>query len=210
MTTAVTVIDYGMGNLLSVCRALEHLGATVTLSGDPLTVEGAERLVLPGVGAFGDGMAELRQRGLVEVLRDRAGAGTPLLGICLGAQMLLDGSEEFGDHAGLGLIPGRVRALPASDTAGRPLKIPHVGWADLHGDRPHPLLAGIPDGSAVYFVHSFQCHPADREHLLAHCRLGDRPVTAMVARDNVSGCQFHPEKSGPVGLQILANFLAGD
>lgn len=208
MGSKVTVIDYGMGNLLSVCRALEHLGAEVTLSHEPDVIVQADKLILPGVGAFGDGMNELNKRGLSDVLRDKANDGTPILGICLGAQMLLDSSEEFGSHQGLGLIPGRVLAIPTTDTEGRPLKVPHVGWSDLDTDHNHPLLKGIPTPSAVYFVHSFQCHPNDENDLITHCLLGGHKITAMVAHANIAGCQFHPEKSGPVGLRILANFLS--
>lgn len=210
MSRAVTLIDYGMGNLLSVARALEQEGASVSQSDDPEVIAQAERLVLPGVGAFGDGMVELRRRGLHDAVRQRVAAGVPLLGICLGAQMLLDGSAEFGDHQGLGIIPGAVRAIPATDTDGTPLKVPHVGWADLHADHDHPLLAGVPAGSAVYFVHSYQCHPALADDLIAHCELGGHRLTALVAHGRVAGCQFHPEKSGPVGLRILRNFLDWD
>lgn len=207
MKPGVTVIDYGMGNLLSVCRALEHVGATVTLSSDPDDIARAERLLLSGVGAFGNGMAELDRRGLIEPIRRRAAAGTPLLGICLGAQMLLDSSEEFGEHRGLGLIPGEVRAIPTQDTEGHPLKVPHVGWADLYGVRPHPLLDGVASETAVYFVHSYQCHPRDSDHLISHCDFGGHRLNAMIGYGNITGCQFHPEKSGPTGLRILSNFL---
>lgn len=207
MTPRVTVIDYGMGNLLSVCRALEHVGATVTLSSDPNDIARAERLLLSGVGAFGNGMAELDRRGLIEPIRRRAAEGTPLLGICLGAQMLLDSSEEFGEHRGLGLIPGEVRAIPTRDTEGQPLKVPHVGWADLHGVRPHPLLVGLAAEAAVYFVHSYQCHPRDGHNLISYCDFGGHRLNAMIALGHITGCQFHPEKSGPTGLRILSNFL---
>jgi glutamine amidotransferase len=207
MSAGVTVIDYGMGNLLSVCRALEHVGADVTLSGDPEIILQSERLVLPGVGAFGDGMAELERRQLIEPIRKRTADNTPLLGICLGAQMLLDNSEEFGNHNGLELIHGQVRAIPTTDTSGQPLKVPHVGWSDLHIDQPHPLLEGLPPESAVYFVHSFQCLPQDKRDLIGHCNLGGHAITAMISHGRITGCQFHPEKSGPVGLHILRNFL---
>lgn len=207
----ITVIDYGMGNLLSVCRAFEHLGAEVELTADPEAVRRAERLVLPGVGAFGDGMAALNDLGLSSAIREAAVGGTPVLGICLGAQMLLDGSEEFGEHQGLGLIPGRVRAIPASGSQGEPLKVPHMGWADLHAANDtcfdHPLLAGTVRGSAVYFVHSFQAHPLAEADRAAECDYAGNRLTAMISHGKVFGCQFHPEKSGPVGLQILKNFV---
>lgn len=206
----VTVIDYGMGNLLSVCRALEHLGADVILSQAGDTIADAQRLILPGVGAFGDGMAELGKRRLIAPLRRAADAGTPLLGICLGAQMLLDGSEEFGEHPGLGLIPGAVRAIPDHGRDGQPLKVPHMGWAELLPTAQglaHPLLAGIRAGSSVYFVHSYQAHTQDPADVVARCDHGGNTLTAMIAHANIYGCQFHPEKSGPVGLRLLKNFL---
>lgn len=207
----VTVVDYGMGNLLSVCRALEHLGARVELSNRAQAVSGADSLVLPGVGAFGEGRRELDRLGLNDALQRFAEAGRPLLGICLGAQLLLDESLEFGRHPGLGLIPGRVEAIPVVSGSGHSLKVPHMGWADL---RPpsgrsfdHPLLTGIEPDSAVYFVHSFRCRPDSAAHLSAECDYDGEPIGAVMARDSVFGCQFHPEKSGPVGLQILDNFL---
>ncbi len=207
----VTVIDYGMGNLLSVRRALEYLGAEVRLSSDAAEMEDADCLVLPGVGAFGEGYRELRRLGLIDAIRAYATTGRPVLGICLGAQLLLDESDEFGRHPGLGLIPGRVEAIPRRDENGRPLKIPHMGWADLqpHSGQTfdHPLLAGVEPHSAVYFVHSFQCHPSSPQHLAAGCDYDGIPISAMVAHQSIFGCQFHPEKSGPVGLKILENFL---
>ena len=207
----ITVIDYGMGNLLSVRRAFEQVGAEVILTADPEQVRQAERLVLPGVGAFGDGMAALEQRGLSDAIREAAGRGVPLLGICLGAQMLLDASEEFGTHQGLGLIPGQVQAIPAQGSDGNELKVPHMGWADLHpANQQHfdnPLLAHTAQGSAVYFVHSFQAHPVDGSDLAAVCDYAGNRLSAMLHRNNVYGCQFHPEKSGPVGLNILQQFV---
>lgn len=207
MKPTVTIIDYGMGNLLSVCRALEYVGATVTLSSDPEDIQRASRLVLPGVGAFGDGMAELKRRGLIEPIVQRTGDGVPLLGICLGAQMLLDASEEFGRHQGLGLIHGEVRAVPTTGTNGQALKVPHVGWADLVYEDEHPFLKDIPANSAVYFVHSFQCHPSDDHDLIGHCDFGGHRLSAIIGHGQIIGCQFHPEKSGPVGLCILKNFM---
>lgn len=209
----VTVIDYGMGNLLSVCRALEHCGATVNLTGDGDGIDRAERLVLPGVGAFGDGMKELAGRHLIEPITRSAADGRPLLGICLGAQMLLDSSEEFGHHAGLGLIPGAVTAIPPNGADGKPHKIPHMGWAPMQpagdgADWSNPLLNGTPENTAFYFVHSFQLQPADADHLAAITDYNGIPVGAMVAKARIFGCQFHPEKSGPAGLDILRNFLA--
>jgi len=210
----VTVIDYGMGNLFSVCRAIEHCDAEPVLCSDPDEIPRAERLVLPGVGAFGDGMAELERRELRGAIRVAAWEGKPLLGICLGMQMMMDSSEEFGLHVGLGLIPGSVTAIPAETPAGDPLKVPHVGWNALvqtHalGGWNGTLLEGTPPSSAVYFVHSYAAVPDHDEHRLANCNYGGHVVCAAVARSNVVGCQFHPEKSGPVGLAILRRFIHG-
>lgn len=208
----VTVIDYGIGNLFSVSRALEHCGAQVRLSGDVSDIVAATHLVLPGVGAFADGMQGLRERGLVEPLRRYAASGRPLLGICLGMQMLASVSEEFGQHEGLGLVPGRVVPVRSTDVEGRALKIPHIGWSGLDPARDGAWegtpLAGTPAGSAVYLVHSFHMVPDDPADLLAECRYGGRGVTAAIRRGAVFGCQFHPEKSGPVGLDILKAFVA--
>ena len=207
MKPTVTIIDYGMGNLLSVCRAFEHVGATVILSSNPEDIRQTTHLVLPGVGAFGDGMAELKRRGLIEPIKQCTHDGIPLLGICLGAQMLLDVSEEFGSHQGLGLIHGEVRAVPPTGINGPALKVPHVGWADLESEHNHPLLIGLPAHSAVYFVHSFQGHPSDEHDLIGYCDFGGHRLSAIIGHGQVTGCQFHPEKSGPVGLGILKNFL---
>ena len=210
----VTVIDYGMGNLFSVCRAIEHCDAEPVLCSDPDEVLRAERLVLPGVGAFGDGMAELERRELRGPLRVAAWEGRPLLGICLGMQMLMNSSEEFGLNAGLGLIPGCVTAIPDTTPAGEPLKVPHVGWNTISetqtmGGWNGTLLEGTPRRSAVYFVHSFAAVPDHDEHRLAECVYGGHRVCAAVARGDIVGCQFHPEKSGPVGLAILRRFIHG-
>jgi glutamine amidotransferase len=211
-TAKVVVIDYGMGNLLSVQRGLEHCGGVVTLTSDPTAILSSPRVVLPGVGAFADGMAGLRQAGLDGVVREVAARGTPLLGICLGMQMLLDESEEFGSTSGLGLIPGKVVAIPAFTMDGRPQKIPHIGWSSLEfaGGRNSwegTLLRSMRPGEATYFVHSFMANPADQNNRVADCLYGGQKVAAAIKRDNVFGCQFHPEKSGAVGLRILSRFL---
>ena len=207
----VTVIDYGMGNLHSVCRALEHVGADPRLTEDPAEARAAKQLVLPGVGAFKDGMAELAKRGFVEALRDYAKTGRPLLGICLGMQMLFEESEEFGRHQGLGLLKGAVRAIPAQGTDGRPRKIPHVGWRAVHpaweGAWDDTLMAETPDGSEFYFVHSYTAMPAHREDRLADADYDGCAISAAVRRGNVYGFQFHPEKSGPAGLALLQRFV---
>lgn len=209
----VTVIDYGVGNLLSVSRALEHCGARVTITSESAAILASARVVLPGVGAFSDGMAALQAKGLDTLVHQLAVAGTPLLGICLGMQMLFDESEEFGATAGLGLIPGRVVHIPATTTTGEPHKIPHIGWNELVlpvqcDTWQSGLLADVEPGEAVYFAHSFMVVPASQEFRLADCNYGGIPISAAVQRDNVMGCQFHPEKSSAVGLKILRRFIS--
>ena len=207
----VTVIDCGIGNLYSVGRAFEVSGAEVVFASTPCEVARAGHLVLPGVGAFESGMAGLRTRDLVGPIRAHAEAGKPLLGICLGMQMLASESLEFGEHEGLGLIPGRVVPLPRQTVDGVSLKVPRVGWADLAcapGARwARTDLEGTREGDSVYLVHSFHVRtdePADR---LAVSDFGGHAVCTVIRRGSVTGCQFHPEKSGPVGLGILRRFL---
>ena len=198
----VAVIDYGVGNLFSLRRSLEAVGAEAAVTADEKVIARADRLILPGVGAFGDAADKLRTAGLDRVLLEQAGAGKYILGICLGMQLLFDRSFEFGEHAGLGLIAGDVVDMTPVVPAG--YKVPHIGWNALHFTRPHPLFRYIKEGDCVYFVHSFY---ADRceEAVIATAEYGPA-LTAAAARDNVLGCQFHPEKSGPVGLAILRAF----
>lgn len=207
----VVVIDYGIGNLLSVTRAFEAVGVEVQLTNQHRSIAAADRLVVPGVGAFGDGMRGLHQRDLVDPIREFTTKGRPFLGICLGMQLMLDESEEFGLHAGLGLIPGRIVQAPTVDPAGRPVKVPHIGWNALQpgqrNDWDGTILQGIPAGAACYFVHSFMAVPHDPAALLAKCTYSGYPITAVVAQNYLYGCQFHPEKSGTVGLKILENFI---
>ena len=209
---AVAVIDYGMGNLHSVCRALEHVGAEPVLTDSPEDARAAQHLVLPGVGAFKDGMAELAKRGFVEALRDYSKTGRPLLGICLGMQMLFEESEEFGRHEGLALMPGAVRAIPPAGADGKPHKIPHVGWRAVQPAWPgawsDSLFTGTPEGSEFYFVHSFTAMPAHEKDRLADADYDGCTISAAVRRGNVYGFQFHPEKSGPAGLALLERFVA--
>lgn len=211
MSNTVTLIDYGVGNLLSVARAFEYCGANVVLSDDPVEIERAERLVLPGVGAFADGMQGLKDRGLLDPIHRYAYSGRPLLGICLGMQMLATTSEEFGEHQGLGLIPGRVRAIPSIATDGTPLKSPHIGWSPLQlPDQTlwsDSLLADTAPGTSVYLVHSYAVEPDDQGHLLSVCIYGGHRIVTGIRRGAIVGCQFHPEKSGPAGLRMLAAFL---
>jgi glutamine amidotransferase len=208
----VAVMDYGVGNLLSVRRALEHCGAEVAVTADRGALLSAPRVILPGVGAFANAMAELRARGLDEVSKEIAARGVPLLGICLGMQMLLDESEEFGVTAGLGLMAGRVVPVPTVTVDGKPHKIPHIGWNSLvlpteRQEWAGTLVGNITQGEAVYFVHTFMAPPADPRDRVADCLYGGNQIPAVIERDNVSGCQFHPEKSGEVGLKILRAFL---
>jgi glutamine amidotransferase len=210
--TRVTVIDYGIGNILSVCRAFEQCGAEVLLTTSPSDVDKADRLVLPGVGAFSNGMAGLSAGGFVEPIRKYSMTSRPFLGICLGMQMMLEASEEFGLHEGLGLIPGNVVAIPPVGTDGKPHKIPHIGWNTLLPPTSTTnwngtILAGIAAGTEVYFVHSFTAVPASPVHRLADCDYDGRVISAAVKCDNLYGCQFHPEKSGEAGLRIIKNFL---
>lgn len=207
----VTVVDYGVGNLLSVQRGFEHCGAKVTLTADPERILSAERVVLPGVGAFENAMIALGELNLVEVIKEVGRRDTPLLGICLGMQLLLNESDEFGITAGLGLIPGRVVAVPVQSTSGDDQKVPHVGWNALvpsssQLDWNGTLLQDNRPGDASYFVHSFMAVPIDPLHRIADCMFGGHGIPAVIGRDKITGCQFHPEKSGEVGLKILRRF----
>jgi glutamine amidotransferase len=196
----IAIVDYGIGNLGSVSKAFRHVGADARLTGVPDELRRANALVLPGDGAFAAAMDELRARGLLPVLREAVAAGRPLLGICIGMQLLFEQSEEHGRHAGLGLLPGRVRRFDGT------LPVPHMGWNRLRPLRPHPLFDGIEPGSHVYFVHSYHCD-APPELTLATSEYG-REFAAVVGRDRVLGVQFHPEKSQAVGLRMVANFAA--
>jgi imidazole glycerol-phosphate synthase subunit HisH len=209
----VVVVDYGLGNLLSVRRGLEYCGGKVTITADPDIILSAPRVVLPGVGAFADGMSELRNLGLDAVIKEVVEQGSFLLGICLGMQMLLDESEEFGKTEGLGIIPGSVVPVPSTSTNGLLQKIPHIGWSNLVLSKgfdswENSLLQDINPGEAVYFIHSFMAVPNNPNHRIANCLYGGVPVPATIGRDNVYGCQFHPEKSGEIGLKILHRFLS--
>lgn len=203
----VVVIDYGVGNLLSVQRGLEHCGAKVSLTADPEKILAARRVVLPGVGAFSNAMQALERLSLVTVIRELANRQTPLLGICLGMQLLLEESEEFGVTPGLGLIPGRVIPVPARTVRGEVQKIPHIGWSALQpGEWKGTLLQDSHAGEATYFVHSFMAVPTNSAHRIADCLYGGHLIPATIGRDQITGCQFHPEKSGEVGLKILRRF----
>lgn len=199
----VAIVDYGVGNLFSLESSFRSVGADTVVTSDPAVLRAADRIVLPGVGAFGDAAEKLRESGLADVVVSEAKAGKPLLGICLGMQLLFEKSFEYGEHEGLGLIKGEVR--PIADVIGADLKIPHIGWNALHfGAKKHPLFRYLNEGDFVYFVHSFygaNCAGS----VIATAEYGAE-LTAAVARDNVYGCQFHPEKSGTVGMSILRAF----
>jgi len=202
----IVIIDYGMGNLRSVQKGFEKVGFEALVSDDPRVIEGADKLVLPGVGAFRDCMDNLRQGGFIGPIERHIEAGRPFLGICLGLQLLFTESEEFGRHAGLNIIPGRVRRFPADlQQAGQALKVPHMGWNQLAIQQPAPLFEGVPSGESVYFVHSYYVEPEDPSVVAATADYG-LTFCAAVWRDNVMATQFHPEKSQQVGLRILKNF----
>lgn len=195
----IAIVDYGVGNLRSVERACLQVGAEARVVANPQELSAVQGIILPGVGAFGDGMARLRAAGWVPALAEWVAAGRPLLGICLGMQLLFAESEEMGQHTGLGFLPGRVRRF------GGGVKVPHVGWNQVWPLRAHPLLAGVPSGAYAYFVHSYYVEPADPADILATTDYGE-PFASVVARGCILGLQFHPEKSQEVGLRMLANF----
>jgi glutamine amidotransferase len=199
----VAIVSYGMGNVGSVRRAMEDLGATVSMAEHPAALFEADRIILPGVGAFGECMSRLDAAGFVGPLQRVVRDGKPLLGICVGMQMLAEVGEEFGEHAGLGLIAGRVRRL---DVMGCTLRLPHMGWNDLAFDGDHPLFDSVAPGSDVYFVHSFGLEPRSTDAACATAEYGV-PLVAAVRSGNVFGTQFHPEKSSRVGRRVLRNFL---
>lgn len=207
----VTVVDYGLGNLFSVQRSLEICGVDVEVTSDIDKILSANKVVLPGVGAFSIAINELTKLNLVPVIQEVANSGIPLLGICLGMQLLMDESEEYGRHKGLGLIPGKVVHIPSASTEGNSLKLPHIGWSSLYpfikNSFPNKsLLSSIEPGEAVYFVHSYMALPNDRNQIISNCKYGGHEITAVIQEKNIYGCQFHPEKSGEVGLKILKEF----
>lgn len=199
----IAILDYGMGNLRSVQKALESVGATARITHDPDEVARATHVVLPGVGAFADAIAELRRTGLDQAFRAAVEAGKPCLGVCLGLQLLFDVSEEDGEHTGLGLLPGRIRRF----TKHPGLPIPHMGWNPLRIRRPAPLFRGLEGEISVYFVHSYYAVPARSEDVAAEADYPE-PFAAAVWRDNLMATQFHPEKSQRVGLAMYRNFAA--
>ena len=198
----IGIIDYGMGNLRSVQKGFEHVGAAASITADPEAIASAAKLVLPGVGAFADAMEGLRSRGLVEPIRDQIDSGRPFLGICLGLQLLFDRSYEDGEHTGLGVLRGEVVRFPHNG-----LKVPHMGWNELHKRRLAPMLDGLADGTHAYFVHSYYVVCGDPQVVATETDYGPL-FTSSIWRDNVFATQFHPEKSQRDGLTILRNFVA--
>jgi glutamine amidotransferase len=207
----VTIIDYGVGNLLSVQRGLEKCESSVTISSDPKVILRSDRVVFPGVGAFPDGMSALNTMNLISVIKEFAQTERPLLAICLGMELLFDESTEFSLTTGLELISGRVIPVPSSSPNGEKLKIPHIGWAELETTKTYPnwektILSDVRPHESAYFVHSFMAVPKYKENLVSTVSYGGNNLAAVVQKNNVIGCQFHPEKSGEVGLRILNRF----
>jgi imidazole glycerol-phosphate synthase subunit HisH len=202
----IALIDYGISNLRSVQKAFEHLDTAVTLVDTPDQLAQAERLILPGVGAFPAGMKGLQERGLIEPIKQAVRAGKPLIGICLGMQLLFESSDEMGETEGLNLLPGKVTRLGGSSSVVRGLKVPHMGWNQLDAVREHSLVHDLVSGSYAYFVHSYAIYPEDESIVLATTDYGE-PFASIVGCGSVCGLQFHPEKSQAVGLKLLRNFL---
>ena len=202
----IAILDYGVGNLFSLVSSLKMIGADAVVTGDPDVIRSADKLILPGVGAFADAAQKLRDSGLDEVLCEEAAKGKEIMGICLGMQLLFEKSMEYGEHRGLGLLRGSV--VPMEGVIPAALKIPHIGWNALHFQKPHKLMKYIKENDCVYFVHSYYAVDCE-DSLLATAEYG-RELTAMVGKNNVMGCQFHPEKSGTVGLNILRAFCESE
>ena len=210
-TNNIIIIDYGVGNLLSVKRGFENCDVNVKVSSDPSIISKASHVVLPGVGAFRNAMDALEKYGLVDVIKEIGAKQKPLLGICLGMQLLLDESEEFGKTKGLGLISGKVISIPSQSTKGKALKSPHIGWGTL---KPRASIENwfgtaidvISENDALYFVHSFISMPNNLKHLIAETDFGGNNIPAVISKGSIIACQFHPEKSGQAGLKILRRF----
>lgn len=213
--SSVVIVDYNIGNVFSVSHALKSVGVDPRLSSSPQEIASADRLILPGVGAFASARMELDNRGLTDAIHRFIGTGRPFLGICVGMQLLMESSSEFGESRGLGLIKGRVDRIPATTADGKPHPVPHIAWAALEAPAGRsadawsgtPLAPLTPARSACYFVHSFMAYPEHDEDVLAQAVYNGRPVTAAVRRDNIFGVQFHPERSGPAGQKVLRAFV---
>jgi glutamine amidotransferase len=209
----VAIVDYGMGNLYSVERACAHVGLDSFLTSEPDEVLRADAVVLPGVGAMPEAMRILDRSGLGDAIRESASAGTPLLGVCLGLQLLMTHGSEFTPHLGLGIIKGEVVRFEGNDSSGTPLKVPHIGWSGIRYPAGHarwvaPVLKDAPDGALMYFVHSYYVRPANPAVVAATAMYGPVEFCAAIAQDNIFACQFHPERSGPAGLAVYRNFAA--
>ena len=213
MKNRTVVVNYGIGNVYSVCNALNKLGSDALLTSVPSEIRDADRGILPGVGAFGRAMDALETSGLSDPLRDFVATGRPFLGVCIGMQMLMDSSTEFGNYPGLGLIPGEVRRLDDVNMSGVRRRVPHIGWSGLDVGNASsnwaatPLAELVPESDAVYFVHSYHCVPRDKDSRIAIADYEGLEVTAAIQRDNIFGVQFHPERSGEVGHTVLRSFL---
>jgi glutamine amidotransferase len=207
----VAIIDYGVGNLFSVHKAFSKIGVNSFITSNPQEIVNSSKVVLPGVGAFKNGMSKLIEADLLNIVKDVANSGKPLLGICLGAQMLLDSSKEFGDTLGLGLIRGKVTEIPKLSNSGERIRVPNIGWNNLCYPRGSSSIKGtvldsIPETSMTYFVHSFMMTPDDPDNRIADIDYEGIRISAAIKSGNITGTQFHPEKSGTIGLQILRNF----
>ncbi len=213
MAGRIAIVDYGVGNLFNVRRALEHVGGTSEILKDPKSILKADKLLLPGVGAFEAGIGSLRKEGLEKVVLEFQKTGKPVLGICLGMQLLMAESEENGTHRGLGVVPGKVVRFRPSDSKENRFKIPQIAWngleapAKLKNGWRGSVLAGLPEGANMYFVHSYCVQVEDERDSLAVTRYGRDVFTSVLRRGNVTGCQFHPERSGEMGLRLLKNFV---
>lgn len=210
----VAIADYGVGNLRSAQRAFAHCGARADLTSEPAAIAAADLLVLPGVGAFAHCMRSLEACGLIEPVKHFVASGRPIMGICVGMQMLFEGSEEFGRHSGFGFLPGWIKRIPDLNAHGEPHRIPHIGWNALSppiesndGSWSGTILDAVQPGTEVYFVHSYTAWPDNVQHRLADADYGGCRISAAVRKDNIFGTQFHPEKSGPAGLRIIDGFL---
>lgn len=213
MSNKTVVVDYGIGNVFSVCNALRAVGSDAVLTSDPAAIKAADRVLLPGVGAFARAMAALESGGIADALRDFVAQERPFMGICIGMQVLMDRSTEFGSYPGLGFIAGEVRRVEESGVANRTRRVPHIGWAALHSGNSNrswydtPLATLAPDGAELYFVHSYHCSPEIPEERLAVAYYDGLEITAAIQRDNIFGVQFHPERSAKAGHEVLKSFL---
>jgi glutamine amidotransferase len=208
----VAIVDYGLGNLFSINQACAQVGLDAVVTSDPLTISASDGLILPGVGAFADAMQSLQDNGLIEPVLGFAHSGKPFLGICLGMQLLFTHSEEFGLHNGLDLIQGKIVRFPELDTAGNPLRVPQIQWNRIHANKPdawdNSLLNGIPHGTYMHFVHSYYAQPEDNSFTLTFSEYGGIRYASSVKQGNITGVQYHPEKSGEAGLRMYRNWAA--